>query len=52
MINCNCTDKLKSETRYRHDIQVVLNDVKQTLMKGELYLEKEVTTTYCEGGNK
>ena len=29
-------------------------DVKKTLMKGELYLEKEVTTTYCEckGGNK
>lgn len=51
-LNCNCTDKLKAETRYMHDIQVVSDNVKQTLMKGELYLEKEVTTTYCEGGNK
>ena len=53
-LNCNCTDKLKSEIKYKHDIQVVSGDVKKTLMKGELYLEKEVTTTYCEGkgGNK
>ena len=47
-LNCNCTDKLKAETRYQHDIQVVSGDIKQTLMKGELYLEKEITTTYCE----
>ena len=53
-LNSSCTDKLKAQTKYMHDIQVVSNDVKRTLMKGELYLEKEVTTTHCEckGGNK
>lgn len=48
VLNANCTDKLKAETKYKHDIQVVSNNVKQTLMKGELFLEKEVTTTHCE----
>ena len=54
VLNCTCTDKLKAQTKYIHDIQVISNDVRKTLMKGELYLEKEVTTTYCEqkGGNK
>ena len=53
-LNCTCTDKLKAQTTYMHDIQVISGDVKKTLMKGELYLEKEVTTTYCEckGGNE
>lgn len=53
-LNCGCTDKLKAETPYKHDIQVISGDIKQTLMKGELYLEKEVTTTHCEqkGGSK
>lgn len=53
-LNCHCTDRLKAETTYKHDIQVVTGDVKRTLMKGELYLEKEVTTTHCEkrGGSK
>lgn len=48
VLNCNCTDKLKARTRYMHDIQVVSNDIKQTLMLGEIYLEKEATTTHCE----
>lgn len=47
-LNATCTDKLKAETKYIHDIQVVSGTVKQTLMKGELFLEKEVTTTHCE----
>lgn len=53
-LNCNCTDRLKAQTKYVHDIQVLSNGVKKTLMKGELYLDKEVTTTHCEkkGGSK
>lgn len=47
-ISATCSDPLKAETKYLHDIQVMLGDVKKTLMKGELYLEKEVTTTHCE----
>lgn len=47
-LNCTCTDRLKAETPYMHDIQVVRGEYKRTLMKGQVYLEKEATTTHCE----
>lgn len=47
-LNCTCSDRLKAETPYMHDIQVVSNDYKHTLMRGEVYLDKETTTTHCE----
>lgn len=48
VLNATCTDNLNSETKYAHDIEVISEDVKYTLMKGELILDKEVTTTHCE----
>ena len=48
VLNATCTDKLKAEIEYMHDIEVISGDVKKTLMKGELLLDKEVTTTHCE----
>lgn len=44
----NCTDHLKANINYMHDIQVIVGDLKYTLLKGYLMLEEEVTTTKCE----
>lgn len=47
-LNCTCTDNLKINTKYLHDIEVVLGDTKKTVLKGTLMLEEEATTTKCE----
>jgi hypothetical protein len=44
----NCTDRLKSNVSYMHDIQVIAGNTKSTLLKGYLMLEEEVTTKKCE----
>lgn len=38
------TDKLKTSIEYLHDIEVVSGRIKQTLLKGKLILDEEVTT--------
>lgn len=42
------TDKLKSATKYIHDIEVIMGTVKQTVLKGTLTLDEEVTTVKSE----
>lgn len=48
VFDCSCTDKLKSATKYIHDIEVIMGTVKQTVLKGTLTLDEEVTTVKCE----
>lgn len=43
-----CTDCLKSNVEYMHDIEVIYGTTKKTLLKGKLKLDEEVTTTKCE----
>lgn len=38
------TDNLKTNIRYVHDIEVISDSIKQTVLKGNLILDEEVTT--------